>query len=259
MQEFYCPDDCPFGSSFQEGNTTFFDCLKSKELPADLTFGHDPNFPICPCYEKPGIGQETPEDVINKLLTQSQVIFVFTEKCQVTDKDSKMNAENLLIGAKAAKKKAESTQKEFLEPITEKEKRIRGLFKPYLGKLDECISALTKTLNDYHQKELLLAKIEANQLLINQAAKLAEAKVTGEVVEIQPTVIQAPVKTSHSEMGTTTYRDVIEIQIVNPDLVPRDLCDPSEKKIRARAESGVKEIPGVVISKKSIPVSRGTR
>ena len=145
IQEFNCPDDCRFGSSFSEGSTVFFDCLKSKELPADLTFDHDENLPMCPCYEKQeAVGQETPEEVVNKLLTQSQVIFVFSEKCQITDKDSQKNAENLLIGAKAAFKKAEGTQKEFLEPINEKEKRIRELFKPYLAKLKLCIDALNK-------------------------------------------------------------------------------------------------------------------
>ncbi|MCJ7635198.1 hypothetical protein MUP77_22745, partial [Candidatus Bathyarchaeota archaeon] len=151
MNEFNCPDDCRFGSSFQEGSTVFFDCLKSKELPADLTFGHDENLPMCPMYEKQEDWKTiiaSPEEVVNKLLTQSQVIFVFSDKCLITDKDSQKNAENLLIGAKAAFKKAEGVQKEFLEPISEKEKRIRELFKPYLAKLKLCIDALNKSLGD---------------------------------------------------------------------------------------------------------------
>lgn len=38
-----------------------------------------------------------------------------------------------------------------------------------------------------------------------------------------------------------------EFEIVNPDEVPRDLCDPTPSRIRKRIESGSKEdIPGVV-------------
>ena len=100
--------------------------------------------------------------------------------------------------------------------------------------------------------------MKQDALLAEQAAKATVAKETGEVIPplSSAAITQAPAKTSHSEMGATTYRDLIEIQIVSPDLVPRDLCEPSPTKIRARANSGIREIPGVIITVKQIPVSR---
>ena len=94
--------------------------------------------------------------------------------------------------------------------------------------------------------------------LAEQAAKLAEAQETGEVVELLDTaaVPEVPGKTSKAHLGSVTYREDIEVMIVNPLLVPRELCDPNMSRIRARAKSGVKEIPGVLISKKYVTVTR---
>lgn len=203
--------------------------------------------------------QEKPETVIQQLSTQDQIIFEWVAKCEVTDADSKRNAENLQIGAKTAYKRAEAKQKELLEPIKEADGRIRDLFRPYLTKLKECIGKLDKALGDYHAEELRLAREEQEHIMAEQAAKLAEAKETGEVVDLQPAsiVAQAPAKTSQADMGSMGYRDALEIQIVQPDLVPRDLCEPSMSKIRKRAESGVKEIPGVLVTSKFTTVARG--
>ena len=92
-----------------------------------------------------------------------------------------------------------------------------------------------------------------------QAAKVAEAKKTGEVVEIPSAeeVVEAPSKTSQAHLGSVTYRDDFEVTIVNPFLVPRELCDPNISRIRARVKSGVTEIPGVLIAKKYTTVAKG--
>ena len=188
---------------------------------------------------------------LQKLTVQDTVIFEWAEKCSVTDADSKRNAENLLIGARAAEKRAKATQAELLEPIRESEKKVRALFKPYLEKLSICIGRLNTALDAYHAQEAKAAQEEQNRIMAEQAHKVAEARETGEVVELPTvTILAGPAKTSRPDMGAVTYRDDYDIQIVQPDLVPRDLCDPSMTKIRKRVQSGVKDIPGVLITPK---------
>ena len=132
------------------------------------------------------------------------------------------------------------------------------MFKPFLEKLDIGIKAVGAALNDWNRKQTQLADAARMKVLTEQAQKIAEAKETGEVVEFFTTeVIPEVAKTSHAHLGDVTYRGHCEISVVNPDLVPRDLCDPSLSKIRKRAESGVKDIPGVIITWGKTPVGRG--
>jgi len=200
--------------------------------------------------------KETPETVIQQLTVQDQVLFEWVKNLQITDDDSKRNAENLQIGAKTAYKRAEGKQKELLEPIKEADSRIRDLFRPYLTRLKECIGKLEQGLGAYHAEEIRLAREEQELIMAEQAAKLAEAELSGEVVDLPTVEVQAPAKTSRPGMGSMGYRDDLDIQIVQPDLVPRDLCEPSMSKIRARAKSGVKDIPGVLITGKYTTVAK---
>lgn len=201
--------------------------------------------------------QETPEVVIENLTVQDRDIFAWVTTCQVTDKDSQRNAENLLIGARAAFKRADGKRKELLEPVRETEKRITDLFKPYLTRLTFCIDKINGSLQVYHAEQLQITQDEQNYRMAEQAAKLAEAKETGEVVDL-PTaeVISGPAKTSRPDMGTVTYRDDYDIKVVNPDLVPRDLCEPSMPKIRARVKSGITNIPGVLVMRTFTTVAK---
>lgn len=200
----------------------------------------------------------TPETAIQELTVQDQSLFQWVETCQVIDKDSQNNAENLLIGARAAFKRADGKRKELLEPVRETEKRITDLFKPYLSRLTTCIDKLNSALQHYHFEQIKAAQAEQDYILAEQAAKYTEARETGEVVVLPSAemLAPAPAKTSRPDMGTVTYREDYDIQIVNPNLVPRDLCDPSMVKIRARVKSGIKDIPGVLVSQKFVTVAK---
>jgi len=93
--------------------------------------------------------------------------------------------------------------------------------------------------------------------LAEQAEKIAEAKDTGEVVDMTEYIPDAPAKTSHAHLGTVTYREDYDVVIVDPFKVPRELCDPNMSRIRARVKSGVTDIPGVLVTKKFVTVARG--
>lgn len=199
---------------------------------------------------------QTPETVLNKLTIQDKALFAWVGHLEVKDEATQKNAENLFISARHAEKRAKEKQTELLEPIKEADKRIRELFKPYLDKLSLCISRISTLLNTYRATQERIAKEEQEYRMAELAAKVAESKETGEVVDLPLEAVQSPRKTSRPEMGTVTYRDAFGIQIVNPDLVPRDLCEPSLSKIRARVKSGIVDIPGVLVTKTYTTVAK---
>lgn len=173
--------------------------------------------------------------------------------------EEQRNAEDMLIHARQSLRDIEAKRKELLEPVFETRDRINALFKPLSDKLNMGIFIVNKALQDYHTKEVKEAEELRMIALTEQAAKITEARETGEIVEICPTadVPEAPLKTSHAHLGAVTYREDFDVSIVDPLLVPRELCDPNLSRIRARVKSGVMEIPGVLITKKYITVARG--
>jgi len=195
--------------------------------------------------------QQNPEVIIQDLQTKDKTLFEWIGRLEITDEASQKNAENLLTDAKTAQKKATEAQKFLLDPIRESEKRVRDLFRPYLSRLDLGISRISTVLGDYHQEQLKAARESETYAAAELAAKIADAEGTGEIVDLTPAeTVHAPAKTSRAELGTTSYLEGFDVKIVNPDLVPRDLCVPSMPKIRARVKSGVKSIEGVLITPK---------
>lgn len=177
----------------------------------------------------------------------------------ITSGDEQKNAEDMLIHARQSLRDIETKRKELLEPVFETRDRINALFKPLSDRLNMGVFVVNKALQDYHLKQAKEAEELQNIALAEQAAKITAAQETGEVVELSPTadIPQAPVKTSHAHLGSVTYREDFDVTIVNPLLVPRELCDPNMSRIRARVKSGVTEIPGVLITKKYITVAKG--
>lgn len=177
----------------------------------------------------------------------------------ITSGDEQKNAEDMLIHARQSLRDIETKRKELLEPVFETRDRINALFKPLSDRLNMGVFVVNKALQEYHLKQAKEAEELQNIALAEQAAKITAAQETGEVVELSPTadIPQAPVKTSHAHLGSVTYREDFDVTIVNPLLVPRELCDPNMSRIRARVKSGVTEIPGVLITKKYITVAKG--
>jgi len=177
----------------------------------------------------------------------------------VTTNAEQKNAEDMLIHARQALREIETKRKELLQPVNETRDRINNLFKPLTDKLNMGIHIVNEALQKYHAEQIREAEELRMIAAAEQAAKLAEAKETGEVVELTPAedIPEAPSKTSRAHLGSVTYRDDYDVSIVNPSLVPRELCDPNLSRIRARVKSGVMEIPGVLITPKYITVAKG--
>lgn len=203
------------------------------------------------------IESRTENEVITLEQNQSSLLGWMTDVAVTTDVEQK-NGEDLLIHARQSLRDIESKRKDLLQPVNETKERINNLFKPLTDRLNMGIHIVNEALQNYHAQQAREAEELRMIALDEQASKLAEAKETGEVIELCPTIDipEAPHKTSHAHLGSVTYRDDFDVSIVNPLLVPRELCDPNLPRIRARVKSGVTEIPGVLITKKYTTYSR---
>ena len=202
------------------------------------------------------------EIVIRDLEVKHSSLLRYLENVQVTNDEEQKNAEDLYIAAKGAIKEADTIRKSITDPMDEEKRRVMDLFRPYTDIFQRGLTFISKALTDRHAQVVAQQEEERNARLAEEAARMAEiqaeAKETGEVVELQtiPDLVAELPKTHKANLGSVTYREDIDVAIVNANLVPRDLCEPSLKKIKARAESGVTDIPGVVISKKYTPIGR---
>jgi hypothetical protein len=201
--------------------------------------------------------QQDPIHEIASLEESSQPLLQWLHDLKVTSPEEQKNAEDLLISARQAWKAADEKRRELTRPLDDAKQRIIELFKPYMYRLETGINILNRELTTYHQSLVALRQEEERRVMEAQAARMKEAEETGEVVEpVELPQVPNVVKTSRAHLGTVTYRDEWDVQVVDAAKVPRDLCEPSMPRIRARVKSGVIDIPGVLVTKKLVSVAR---
>jgi len=210
--------------------------------------------------ENPNVSQDLGESqaVISSLEETQEPLLRWLTISTVTNDEEQKNAEDLLIAARHALKDSEEKRKELTKPLDESKARIIALFKPYTERLTKGINVLTSELGKYHQQKRIKAEAARLTALAEEAARIRAAGGTGEMLEPLARPITPEVaKTSRTHLGTVSYREDYDIQIVDPDMVPRDLCEPSMPKIRARVKSGITDIPGILVARKVISTARG--
>jgi len=197
------------------------------------------------------------QKVIQELEQSQQPLLHWLGEITVATDQEQKQAEDLLISARYALKQATEKRMELTRPLDEAKKRIIDLFKPYVLRLEQGIDAVNSALVKYHNKKRIEAEAARLTAFAEEAARIRAAQGTGEIIEPLQLPVQDPVpSTSRAHLGSVSYQEDFEVQIVVPDLVPRDLCEPSMPRIRARVKSGVTDIPGVVISRKYITATR---
>lgn len=190
------------------------------------------------------------EMVLSSLEHKEKTLLKYLGDVVIENKDDQKNYEDVLIHARKAFKEAEAHRKELLAPFDTVVASINNLFKPYTQRLSVGIKEVNSALQAYHAKIVEENERIRQEIMTEQVLKQIASRKTGEVVEPIKTdaVPFTTPKTSHANVGTVTYCKSLVCTLVNPDLVPRDLCEPNMSKIRARANSGVTEIPGVLIT-----------
>lgn len=203
------------------------------------------------------LDKEVPEQALVSLKKQNEGFLAWAniESIEIQNEEQQKNLEDLLILGRRAQKDVDAELKKYTDPIRAAEKAVRDLFKPYQSLLDLVCGRMTQAVTVWNQKQIKEAEALRVEQMKDQVTQIAEAKETGEIIELPTETIEVK-KTSHAHVGTVTYRKDFDIQVVNPDMVPRDLCEPSLSKIRLRVKSGMIEIPGVLITEKTITVTR---
>jgi hypothetical protein len=199
---------------------------------------------------------QDPNQAIKVLKSKDAGLLPYLQNPVITSREQQKNYEDVLISARQSIARAEEMRKSMTEPLRLSEQRINAMFKQYTAPLVEGCNSIIKVLNHWRREQ---SDISEEKLMIEAGAyweRVKEAKETGEVVPLPELNAQLPPKTSHANMGMVSYREVFEIRIIDPLLVPRDLCEPVMSKIRKRAESGITDIPGIVCEKKFVPYTR---
>ena len=142
----------------------------------------------------------------------------------------------ILIGIKTQLKDLKARQDAITAPMRAAEKSVRDLFRPALNSLAEAESILKRGIADAQA-----AQLAANRQVTVQAQEaLARGSALG--------AAQAATQLTHIAPPTgITTREVWTFRVVQPELVPRELCVPDDTKIRAAVAMGYRDIPGVVV------------
>ncbi len=208
---------------------------------------------------------QSAQQAIEAIQERNSDLVKYFQNTTITSVQEQKATEENLASALFTYKKLKDTQDGLLRPLAETEKGIRNLFKPVLAQYTNAITAWRDGLSSWRNSQKQLSENSITKQAEDYWAKRKEAELTGESVplpDLGTTVIQ---KTSYHNMGSTSYRPHIKVQIINANLIPREYCVPSESLIRKAGEIALAQgkpmplVEGAIIEVEEIPVNRLAR
>jgi predicted RecB family endonuclease len=142
-------------------------------------------------------------------------------------------------------------------------KTAKGIQKTLTEDIERVRYSVGSKMIDYRKFLDLEREKQQNQIAeANKAlqAKLDEQAKDSGVPAPQLTVVPLPppektIRTSTGE--SVTFKTRWTYEVTNPDSVPRDICDPSHRKIADAVKAGIREISGVRIFETTDTATRG--
>lgn len=190
-----------------------------------------------------------PTDKRKALVKESEVWAEIAEKVAsfvVTDAATAAFAHDMAKQARAIYREKEEERKTITTPLLQAKNATDAYFKPTLEAVARIKRHYEQAIATYDlEREQARAKV-----LIQSAAELAVGVVPTEPIP-EPVYVEQ-----------TSVRHVWEPEIVDPDLVPRELCSPDLRKIREAVwyantpHKPPHPVPGVKFALKSIVVVR---
>lgn len=225
-------------------------------------------------------------EVLQKVGTDLSQLESMYAQYVVTDEKSQGECIELLKALKARKNRIDDIRKEFVGPLNDQVKKINGMFKPEILRIESLDAALRKTLKDYMDKEAKKAAIEQERLRkeheekerkareeADRLRKEAEAQKDEEkkqemlkeaidvehkvAEEVAPIVTQKP--TVYSGGASATRKLVWKWKVNNEEELRKhrpDLFILNEKLLNELMRQGVRELPGVEFYQDSQPSIR---
>lgn len=189
-------------------------------------------------------------EALQALVKQAETNFfpwVVDELVIQTD-DQLKNANDMLGIGKKLEKVIEAQRVTDKAPVLAEAKRIDDEYKPVINRVHLGVSRLDAAVLAYHKKKKAEADALLQMQMIEEAKKIEESKATGEVYEAPAAIVKPVTQTVRGNMSTTSVIQGFNYEIVDPDLVPRELCSPDIAKIKAKHKYDKLPVPGVLIT-----------
>lgn len=138
-------------------------------------------------------------------------------------------------------KALEAKRTEAVKPALEEQRRINGIFKPTIDKLDSFSKRLYEKVSDFVKAE---EKKEVER-------KALEAKANAEKLLVGKSVEKTDIAQPTSPAVTVSETKTWEFEVVDVLLVPRQFLTVDERKVRESIKAGVRSIPGIKIYQKT--------
>lgn len=194
---------------------------------------------------------------IAKLNELSQLVEYFNDQAhlakdiRITDEATNAYGAELLVNLRKARKAGEELQKFFTKPLNDAKSDVISTFRNLGADAAAQEARLDTEAKAWFLKKLNAQREEQEKQLAAEQAAAAKARQTGRGVPppFRPAEPASVERTINAEYGTVSMRPVFKADFtqVSLDLVPRQYLILDERKVNAAVESGVREIPGIVI------------
>lgn len=213
-----------------------------------------------PMFETPEIAYPELSGIANKQIAEMwKDLKLAVVQVHVTD-ETEIEALEYTKKLGTFKKNAEAAKKAALEPIKAQIATIETPYKRLITeveKLDGMLrDGLRRVMMERRRREEERQRLERERQLKELEAAAAEYEKQGRQEDAEKVIEAAiveeskpiEVKVSAKGMTATSFtRKVKKYEIVNPDMVPREFCEPSAGKIWKAVQAGVVSINGVRI------------
>lgn len=174
------------------------------------------------------------------------------EQITVNDEPASIKATELGVQLRQISSRVNEARTFFKRPALEFGKSIDSLAKRYTTKADSAASILAVKVGKYQaiKKKEELERLQKEQSAVRklQAQLDKEADKAGIEAPVVPVPKYAlPSNIVRTNAGKASVVERLVCKIVDPDLVPREFCEPKQSLLNEALKRGIKNIPGCVI------------
>lgn len=174
---------------------------------------------------------------------------------QVQDQPSADMANNILVKMNAGLKEIENKRKSFTAPLNQSLKEINSTFKAITEPIEAAKATLSQRLMSWRatEQKRIQEEQEAARKEEERRRKIQEAHAAkGHQVSETITPVEKPMP--FSVQDTTRTRKQWTYDIVDEMKIPREYLIVDKTLIMRDVSSGVRDIPGVRIYQKEVPI-----
>ena len=159
---------------------------------------------------------------------------------EVKNEVAQATASDMRIQIKEMQKKLKARLNWFIEPAQKYVKFMKNSFELIFTKLDFADEVLEGKMVSFYEEQERLLKEEQAKLIKKNEKLLGQGKIPIAIPESIDTSVQ-------SAEGKTIFTKAWVCDIIDPDKVPREYCDPNQAKLNSAIKQGILNIDGCII------------